>query len=231
MKKFLLFVAVVVCCRDVLAQTIIERKNKLIDNVTERFDTYIEADKQIKHGSYKAFFARKIVIASGKYLNDKKVGVWHYFDRNGKLMQNYDFDAKKLLFEEPEVGESALRYAIDDTIRANDKVTQPVRIGGRYFGYIPYIKLFKLPSEAYQEAVFKNLVTFELLISPMGRLYDMMVHVRSGASDADQHSYIVNVDLLSDDDKVFIPATFNGKPIASRVNFICYMDGYGLVDM
>ncbi|MES2809451.1 MAG: hypothetical protein V4619_12535, partial [Bacteroidota bacterium] len=61
MKKLLLFALFIICCRDASAQKIVERKNKIVGDVTERVQTFIETDKQVKHGDYRAFYTRKIV--------------------------------------------------------------------------------------------------------------------------------------------------------------------------
>jgi hypothetical protein len=230
-KKLLLIAFLAICCRDVIAQKIVERKNKITANVTERVQTVIEADKQVKQGTYQALFNKKTILASGKYVNDKKVGTWHYFDREGKLAQNYDYDNNALLYEAPEGNVSPLRYYIDYYITDKDTTTQPVRPGGRYFGYVPYFKLFKVPVGLGYEELDKFTVTFELLISPMGRLADIMVHIRRRGDNVDQMSYNLNIDLLPPDDKIFIPATFNKNPVASRINVTCNMDKFGVVDM
>ncbi|MFD2145989.1 hypothetical protein [Mucilaginibacter antarcticus] len=230
MKKLLLCTLIIFCLRDAMAQQIVERRNKIVGDVTERVQTIIEADKQVKDGSYRALYKRK-VLASGKYVNDKKAGIWHYFDRDGILMQNYDYDKNELLFEAPEDAGSPFSYNVDDTIKATDKVTQPVKLGGRYFGYLPLLKLFVLPKELRQEPTVRYLVTFELLISPMGRLADIIIHVKYGTALREEMTYTIDPDLLKEHDRTFIPATFNAKPIASQIKLVCSADVYGLIDM
>jgi hypothetical protein len=230
-KKLLLVIVVIFCWGGCLAQKIIERKNKLTSNVTERFETIIETNKQVKQGVYHALFDKKIVLASGKYVNDKKVGTWHYFDRDGTLMQNYDYDNNKLLYEAPESSSSPLSYNIDYIITDKDVAVQPIRPGGRYFGYIPYLMIFKVPPEISYEELDKYIVTFDLLISPLGRLADMMVHIQRKDTFVDYMSYNVNIDLLSTEDKTFIPATFNKNPVASQIHVLCAMDLTGALDI
>jgi hypothetical protein len=220
-----------ICCRDVIAQKVIERKIKLNTNVTERVQTVIEADKQVRQGTYQAFFYKKTILASGRYVNDKKVGTWHYFDREGKPAQNYDYDSNTLLYEAPEGRGSPLRYNIDYYITDRDTVKQPVRPGGRYFGYVPYFKLFKAPTELGYEELDKFMVTLELLISPMGRLADITVHIRRKNDNVDLMSYNLNIDMLPQDDRIFIAATFNKQPVASRIQVLCNMDRFGAIDM
>lgn len=231
MKKLLLTIVAIYCLGDCFAQKIIERKNKLITNVTERFETTIETNKQVKNGIYHAFYNKKTVLASGKYVNDKKVGIWHYFDRDGTLMQNYNYDNNKLLYEAPESSPSPLSYNIDYYIKDNDVATQPVRPGGRYFGYVPYLKAFTLPPGMDDEDLNRYLITYDLLISPLGRLADITVHISRKGTGADQMVYNINTDLFSDDDKTFIPATFNKNPVASQIHLLCALDLTGDIDI
>jgi hypothetical protein len=230
-KKLLLLTTIVLCFGDCFAQKIIERKNKLTTTVTERFETIIEATKQVKHGVYHAFFNKKTVLASGKYVNDKKVGTWHYFDRDGTPMQNFDYDNNKLLYEAPEGSPSPLSYNIDYFIKDNDKATQPVKPGGRYFGYVPYLRLFTLPPGMDPDYYDRSIVTFDLLISPMGRLADIVVHISRKGTGVDQMVYNINTDLISEDDKIFIPATFNKSPVASQIHVLCSMNDAGKIDL
>ncbi len=231
MKKLLLIILAIICFGDCFAQKIIDRKNKLTNNVTERFETVIETNKQVKHGVYHAFFDKKTVLASGKYVNDKKVGIWHYFDRDGTLMQNYDYDNNKLLYEAPEGSPSPLSYNIDYYIKDKDVATQPIRPGGRYFGYVPYLRLFKVPLSMINEDLDRSVVTFDLLISPMGRLADIVVHISRKGTGIDQIVYNIDTDLLNSDDKTFIPATFNNNPVASQIHVLCTMNESGEIDI
>jgi hypothetical protein len=230
-KKLLLLTALILCLGDCFAQKIVERKNKIINNVTERYETIIETNKQVKQGVYHAFYNKKIVLASGKYVNDKKVGIWHYFDRDGTLMQNYNYDNNKLLYEAPEGSPSPLSYNIDYYIKDNDVATPPVRPGGRYFGYLPYLKAFQLPAGMDAEYYDRSVVTFDLLISPMGRLADIVVHISRKGTGVDQMVYNISPDIFSADDKIFIPATLNKNPVASQIHILCAMNESGAIDI
>lgn len=229
-KKLLLIGVVVFCLSDCFAQKIVERKNKLINNVTERFETIIETNKQVKHGVYHAFFGKKIVLASGKYVNDKKVGIWHFFDPEGKQLQNFNYDTNTLLYEAPDENQSNIKYVLDHTITDSDVITKPVRFGGRYFGYVPYLRLFKVPTEMADVDLERYNVIFQLLISPMGRLADLIIHIRRDGAKEDDQVLTINTDLLRDEDKTFVPATFNRQPISSQIELYCAMDKWGAID-
>lgn len=229
--KNLLIIILICCLGDCFAQKIIGRKNKLTSNVTERFETVIETNKQVKQGMYHALFNKKIVLASGKYVDDKKVGIWHYFDRDGKLMQNYDYNNNKLLYEAPEGLPSPLSYNIDYIITDKDVAVPPIRPGGRYFGYVPYLMIYKMPTGMSYEELDDYIVILDLLVSPLGRLADMVVHIQRNGTLVDYMSYNVNIDLLTTEDKTFIPAMLNKTPVASQIHLMCELNRAGAIDI
>lgn len=222
--------ALMLCINYCFAQDIVERKNKLTDFVTERYQTIIQTNKQVKQGIYRAFFDKKILIAMGSYVNDKKTGTWHFFDRTGKQLENYNYDTNKLTYEAPEDSVSNIRYIIDNKITDADLVTKPVRPGGRYYGYVPYLRAFKLPSDM-EDAGQALDVILELLVSPGGRLADYKIHIRYLNDEKDLMVFNVNTDLIADEDKVFIPATFNNQPISSRILIRCYITRSNGIDL
>src|SRR5579872_7072139 len=119
-----------------VAQEIIEKKNKLNNFVTEEY--YVsKADQQTKNGSYHAFYNRKILIAEGTFLNGKKTGIWNFYGTRGNLLQRYNFNKDSLEYEARERLPSDFHYLVDQTITDSDRVTKPLKIGGRYFGYLP----------------------------------------------------------------------------------------------
>ncbi len=213
------------------AQQMVERKNKLTGSVTEQFQSVIETDKQVKQGMYHAFFVKKTVIASGAYKNDKRIGTWHFFDPTGKIMQNYEYDSNQILFESHEDEKTRFKYNIDYIINKDDVTTKPVRLGGRYFGYIPYLRLFKLPDDLVNINPEQCTVILELLISPMGRLADYTIRIKNSYTDEDIRVLNINTDLLPDEDKIFIPATLNKNPVSSQIKVACYMNRYGDIDI
>jgi hypothetical protein len=213
------------------AQQLVNRKNKLTGSVTEQFQSVIETDKQVKQGIYHAFFAKKTVIASGAYKNDKRIGTWHFFDPSGQIMQNYDYDNNQLLYESREDEKTRFKYNIDYIINKADVTTKPVRLGGRYFGYIPYLRLFKLPDDLENINPEQCTVILELLISPMGRLADYTIRITNSYTGEDIRVLNINTNILPGEDKIFIPATLNKNPVSSQITVACYMNRYGDIDI
>ncbi len=62
----------------------------------------LKSNKKIKHGEYKRFhpFKTKVVIIKGQYENNKRTGVWEYFDRLGNPNQRFDYTNNKVLYHQ-----------------------------------------------------------------------------------------------------------------------------------
>jgi hypothetical protein len=228
LKKIPPFIVALLFITHCFAQQLVERKGRLTTMVTEKFQTVIEKSKQVKQGLYHAFYNKNTVIASGNYTDDKRTGVWHFFNQGGKLSENFNYDTQKLTYEAPEDTTSNIRYVIDNKINGGDHVTKPVRLGGRYFGYVPYLRLFKLPADMVDVNPAEFIVVLELLISPGGRLADYRIHIKSASYE---RVLSIGTDLLSEEDRQFLPAGFNNQPISSTIFIQCYIDKYGGIDM
>jgi hypothetical protein len=209
------------------AQETEERLQKISKNTVALFHV-LKDNPDVKHGLYQVRFKKTIALASGLYDHDKRVGMWHFFNEKGKVMQNYNYDTNTLTYEQPDTGRRALQYIFDRPLKGTDMVTKPIRIGGKYLGYLPYTMLYKKPSgmNYSTESIYvssKQEALVELLVSPGGNLASYVIHIMdyfSGKQDLD-----VNINLLNPEDKLFVAATINGEPVASRIIMRCYIDG------
>jgi hypothetical protein len=210
-------------------QDTVLRKNRLSDSVLERYYV-LKSDPAIKQGPYKALFRRHTVVASGNYTKNLKTGTWQFFDSAGKLVEKYDYDKSAFTYEAPAyTGGDDITYAFDDTLKAGDKLSRPIKIGGIYYGYIPYVTMFQLPFNMFGVNPDDFEADVELLISPMGRLADYNVHVTSATYEYD-HLFRMDVNLFSPEDRTFVPATFNGKPVLVRILIKCFVTSEGGLD-
>ena len=224
MKIITLFIALLFYLNIGFAQETVVRKHRLTDQIIERISV-LKSDKSTRQGIYQAVTEKNIAVASGSFDQDKKTGVWHFYDLQGRLLQNYDYTKKTLLFEAPEDTTSNLRYFVDKALTDSDRTTKPVKAGGRYFGYIPYLKIFKLPENLMSISRAASYAVIELLVSPGGRLADFKVHLFSGLN---YHKvFTMSTDMPNEEDKIFIPATVNGDPIGCRIMMRCYIDNDG----
>jgi hypothetical protein len=221
---FIIFFCVTTC----FAQDTVERKNRLSDSLIERFFV-LKSDPKIKQGPYIILLNRKIPIARGRYNSNKKAGTWFFFDTEGKLVERYNYDKNKFLYEAPPYTSKDLSYLFDDSLKNGDKITMPVKIGGVYLGYIPYVSLFHLPFDSDQVDTYSFDAYVELLISPLGRLADYKVRIVSSYYEYDQ-TFDLDVHLFNEDDRTFVPATLNGVPVLSRILIKCFVTTSGGLD-
>ena len=226
LKNFLLFVCFLFCVTDCFAQQTIEKKNRLNDDVIEKFQV-LKDHQDVRDGPYQALYRRRIPVAQGKYTGDKKTGMWRFYDPKGRLMQIYDYDTKTIRYEAKEYGQSSdLYYGIDKEIADTDKITKPVKVGGRYFGYLPYLGLYQPPFNPYEYGTKGCLAIVELLISPLGRLADFKVRTNCSLIQYDQ-AITMHINLFKEEDRQFIPATYNGQPVVSRILIRCTLNSSG----
>jgi hypothetical protein len=203
-----------------------KKTNRLTDSVKEVYNV-LKSNKYIKHGLYQAVYRENIAVATGMYDNDKKVGIWRFFDSDGRLMQTYNYDAHKLNYEAPELITSNLRYFADVDIDSTDVVTKPLKVGGRYYGYLPYLQLFKLPNDIWDINRERYTATVELLISPLGRLAYYKVNIIGFDF---KRTINMNVHLPNEEDMTFIPAKLNGEPVACRIIIAARITDSGHLD-
>jgi hypothetical protein len=226
LKRFLLFFTAITLTTNCFAQEIVEKKAKLTDNVSQIYKV-LASNKYTKQGLYQALFKKKTVVATGMFENDKKTGVWRFYDQKGQAMQIYDYTKKQLLFEAREDTSSSLRYFVDKKLDSTSTVTKPLKVGGRYYGYLPYLNLFTVPKDLRDVNYDLFSAVVELLISPYGRLADYKVHLSAVNF---KRTINMNINLPNEEDMIFIPATLNGEPISSRVVIQCYVTNSGHLD-
>ncbi len=202
-------------------------KNRLTDSVMERF-YMLKSNIEIKNGQYEAVFRRKINIAIGRFKNNEKVGIWQFFNKNGRLIEKFNYDTNNITYEGP-ISNKNLLFFFDDSIKTTDRLTRPLKIGGEYYGFIPFLNCFKLPFDTY--GINTNLFNtyIELLITPLGKLAWFKVYIDSLYYNYHKN-FSFDVNLFSEEDRIFFPATLNGKPILSRIIIRCSLNDDGGLD-
>lgn len=192
----------------------------------ERFSV-LKSDRETKNGPYKALFRRKTVIADGMYTNGKKTGIWNFYDKHGKLSQTFNYDENSLNYVARLDTDSDLKFVFDEKIQQTDTVTRPLKVGEPYYGYIPFVTIFRLPFSADDVFIDSFDAQVELLISPMGRLAEYKVHLVSNFYKYD-HTISLDVNLFSEEERAFVPATLNHKRILSRIFIKCFVTDKGV---
>jgi len=229
-KYGLLYIIIICLVNNCFSQDTVKRRNRLTQNVLEEYFV-LKSDKTIKQGLYQAIYGHDIALASGDYFNNKQVGVWHFYDTNGRLVQNFDYSINAITYEEPDnyISGMHIKYSFDDTVGKQDRVTKPMKIGGRCYGYIPYLLVFRLSDDYVNTDFTRFNAILEILVSPGGRLADFKVHIQ-GADDSERITSF-SPDLIDERDRLFVPATINGKPVLCRIFIKCRITGGGLLDV
>jgi hypothetical protein len=189
----------------------------------------LRSDPQKKVGPYTVFLRRRILLVKGNYSNGKKSGLWQFFDLSGRVDERYNYDQKKYTFEGPFYESPDFKYLFDDSLKMGDRLTRPLKIGGIYFGFIPYLNIFRVPFETYNIDTDAFMAYIELLISPMGQLADYNIRLVSNYYQYDQ-TFNMATSLFSKEDRTFVPATLNGMPVMSRIIITCYITPRGGLD-
>lgn len=202
-------------------------------DITEVYHV-LKADPKVKQGLYQAFYRKKTVIAMGMYNKGEKAGMWHYYNAAGKVIQHYNFDKQHLLYSiADELSPNQLQYEFLPRPADTDSLTLPVKVGGILYGYARYINKFKVQNNVqYVEGSMYGIL--QILVSPAGRLAECKLLIyakiwKDRWQTAIIDSYDLNPELLSADDKIFIPGTVNRQAVPATINIYCTIKPNGLV--
>jgi len=225
-KKTFLFLFAVLCTIHGFAQETADKKNKIFDGLTERY-TVLKDSQDVKQGLYQVFSKKNTVVVRGGYTRGKKTGVWHFYNKStSKLLQIYNYDTDSLRFEAKQYSGTNISYIIDKKITDSDAATKPVKVGGRYFGYLPYLSLYRPPFDPALFNLYGAEAEIELLISPLGRLASYKLIAYFPFMDYTQ-TLKMDLRMFKDEDRQFIPATFNHEPVLCRIIIKCTVNEDG----
>lgn len=201
------------------AQETLELSTYHSGGITERYHV-LKSDRKIKQGLYQQVTKKNTAVVSGSYDQNKRVGLWHFYDKSGKVVELYNYTTQKLLYEAPvDSARDYIDYMFDGKITIKDTVTKPVRIGGTWFGYLPYIKFFKIDASSFYIAAPIR-AFLQMLVSPGGRLSECKLIVQLKSNNSIVDTYLLNNDLLDEYDKQFVPATVNHQPVVSTISVL-----------
>ena len=204
----------------------VARSNKPSQNIHEKFSV-LKTNKNIKQGLFQAFYKDEKLVASGRYENGKRIGRWRFSNTNGIIDQVYDYTNNKLLFTiKPDT--SFIRFEFDTKINDADSLTYPIKIGGNFYGYHFFLSSHIgqlaldmrndaddfMRAKRYSEVMKDYRCMHVLTVGADGILTKWQLLVTGKDF---KELYDIKLDKVIDEDKLFIPATQNGKPIVSKV--------------
>jgi hypothetical protein len=194
----------------------VARTNRDRVNITEKFNV-LKSDKKTKQGLYQAYYdgmySKTTLAASGMYDHGKRIGVWHYYTRQGTLIQHYDFTHHKLLYT---IADTVTKYTYDAQLKETDSLSRPIRIGSGYADYCMIMCNYPQVSEGMHKhgGGLYNL-NHILNIDADGKLTAYRIVLTT--DDGFKQTYNIALETLPEDELLFVPATLNHKPIPSTI--------------
>ena len=180
----------------VQGQTTILIKDSYVNDTFTRECHVQESDTSIKDGTYKLFYKNKI-IENGKYLKNKKVGLWQYFSLNGIFEYEYDFDKGKVAKISGEE-----RYELIQK-------TPCLFLGSPIIPYLFIVNHVYYPEKA-QKQKLDGKVILALKISEEGELWSIYLYQKL---DPVLDSEVMRVARNFPDEWKWLPATRNGVSV------------------
>lgn len=173
----------------------------------ETFDV-LKSDQEIKHGEYKKTYGGLSV--KGQFENNKKTGVWEYYDRSGKLEQKIDFSANKVISTVPIT--LIKDYFVKDGDSYKDVTPEeaPVFQGGQS-GIIYYIWNLRYPADARRMGT-EGKVLIAATITEDGKIIDE--EILEGPGNGLREEALRVIQMIPDE---WIPGKVNGKTADIRI--------------
>jgi hypothetical protein len=196
-------------------------KKTLSRHLREVFDVK-KSDWKIKDGTYAVINDANFPIVKGSYADGKKSGVWSYYDNDGKLVQQYDFDHDSLLIQ---TGDSAsivhADFQIPQGFEDSTKVRPPYKIGGAEYGFYLLFDDRDIP-QAVKGSSGKAEMTYVLTIDERGKLESyMIVFAAESINDIVVRRSIKGLPQEALD---YGCAMIDGKPVRSKISYTIPLD-------
>lgn len=199
----------------------VSQRKTLSRNLDEIYQVQVTARK-VKDGPYEVRDEKEHVLVKGQYKAGKKDGIWTYYGSNGEVVQQYDFASQKLLSSSMDtttiVHSDFQVNGADD----NDKVTPPVKIGGVNYGFYLLYDFRDIPADVKGVTTKDERMTYVFTISAEGQLVGWTVMY--GGKEVNDEMQKKSIKGLPLDAYEFVPATLNGKPVASKLTYWVSLD-------
>lgn len=153
MKKIIFIVYFLFLFINVFSQDTVEIINNFNESdfwkIQEKFT--ITIPDSLKNGTYTSYFKSGVIESKGNYKNNKRIGVWEFYDsKSWRMYLKYDFDKKTILYREQTTFEKEGNAIYKDKIGNSFKVD--------YSPIIPEFEpngLYKLAQYAILEIIKK----------------------------------------------------------------------------
>lgn len=155
MKKILLFILIL------LPQFLYAQETRKMQNKKGK-ETYhvLKADKNTKQGTYiKRSYEDKILV-KGQYENNKKSGIWEFYDLQGELVLKYDYSNDSIVFNEMQDIITNKKYKVLEPHIGKSLTREPIYLGGDAYIISEVFRNIKYPAYA-----LRNKKTGEVMVS------------------------------------------------------------------
>lgn len=191
-------------------------KKTLSRHLREFYDVK-KTDWKVKDGSYTVLNDAGATIAKGAYDNGKKSGVWNFYDNDGRLVQQYDFDHDSLLLlVKDSLSVVHEDYQIPQGVEDSSKLRAPYKIGGAEYGFYLLYDERDIP-QAIKSNTGTAEMTYVLTIDEHGMLESYMV-LFAGAS-IDEKMIRHSVKGLPQEALEYACAMVDGKAVRSKISY------------
>ena len=196
-------------------------KKTLSRHLREVYDV-LKADWKIKDGSYTVINDDNKAIVKGSYTNNRKTGVWKYYDNNGKLVQEYDYSRDSLLFQDSDpLSVVHDDFQIPQGVEDSAKLRRPYKIGGPEYGFYLLFDERDIPPTV-KSASGKAEMNYVLTIDEKGSLESYTLIF--GGENFNDIVIRRSVRGLSAEALEYAAATIDGKPVRSKISYTIPLD-------
>jgi len=224
MKITLILVLILNLSIKVYGQASLQKTKDLTYSIHQTFQVST-TNKNVKHGTYIATANGK-AVAQGNYRDGKRAGYWSFYNRDGSLVQSYNYSKDRLIFSDP-ADTSNIKSFFSETTEEGDTIRNPIKIGGIFYGLMPLVE----PSKDFSEQVINDFKSAEkttnanatsnllncnhiFTIDTVGTIVKHEVWVTKGNI---KKLYSVTDTNFDDDFKKFVPGSINSKPVECKV--------------
>jgi len=168
----------------------------------------LKSDQEIKQGEYKKTYGGLSV--NGQFENNKKTGVWEYYDRSGQLEQKIDFSTNKVISSKPMTWIKDYFIKDGDTYKEVTPEETPVFLGGQS-GLTYYIWDIKYPADARRRGT-EGKVLISATITQDGKIIDE--EILDGPGNGLREEALRVIQMIPDE---WISGKVNGKTVDIKI--------------
>ncbi len=182
------------------AQTDLKRITKKDKEKSVKESYYVlKKDRNVRQGDYTRFVNNKKVV-TGQYVDNKKSGIWTFYDANNSVDLKYDYDNDSVLFVDIQNDTSGLDRPM-------------IYFGSIYEARYIVMTNLRYPIEALDNGK-SGRILIDIFVDKKGEVYDYKVQ-ESVYLPLDNEALRV-VKMIP---QRWLPAIKNGEPIAGKYTF------------